>query len=129
MKNEHDSKDMVQEMVLKTLENLHSLRNEEKFVTWTKSILVNLCKHNLKRNKKWTVEKIPLIMPWTERDLDLEVALGKLKPKQREAIQLFYLLDYDQQTIAKILKVPVGTVKSRVSYGIKELRQLMEVSS
>jgi RNA polymerase sigma-70 factor (ECF subfamily) len=56
---------------------------------------------------------------------DLEVALGRLQPEQRQAILLVGLegLSYDE--VANVLNVPVGTVRSRLSRGRDQLRRLM----
>ena len=53
----------------------------------------------------------------------LEQHLSRLSEKQQEAIKLRYYLDLDYQSIADILKIPVGTVKSRISIGLKILEK------
>ena len=58
---------------------------------------------------------------------DLETALGKLPPEQREVILLVGLEGLAYEECATILQVPVGTVRSRLSRGRDQLRQLMGV--
>ncbi|QUH24695.1 RNA polymerase sigma factor [Serpentinicella alkaliphila] len=40
-----------------------------------------------------------------------------------EVIKLRYFLDLDYETIGRILKIPIGTVKSRISVGINKLKE------
>ena len=58
---------------------------------------------------------------------DLEVAMGKLAPEQRQVILLVGLEGMTYDEVAAILKVPVGTVRSRLSRGRDQLRRLMGV--
>jgi len=58
---------------------------------------------------------------------DLEVAMGKLAPEQRQVILLVGLEGMAYEEVAAILKVPVGTVRSRLSRGRDQLRRLMGV--
>ena len=53
----------------------------------------------------------------------LEKHLSNLKEKYQEVIKLHYFLDLDNETISKIINIPVGTVKSRIFNGIKKLRE------
>lgn len=55
----------------------------------------------------------------------LDKCLSKLNPIHEEAIRLKYLLDLDYKTIGEILNIPLGTVKSRISIGMKDLREIM----
>ncbi len=57
--------------------------------------------------------------------LNLQKHLGKLSIDQQEAIQLRFWLNYDYETIVKLTKVPIGTVKSRISYGLKKLKKYL----
>ena len=56
---------------------------------------------------------------------DLETAIGKLPPEQRQVILLVGLEGMAYEEVAKVLKVPVGTVRSRLSRGRDQLRRLM----
>jgi RNA polymerase sigma-70 factor (ECF subfamily) len=56
---------------------------------------------------------------------DLERALEKLPTEQREVILLVGLEGMAYEEVAAILKVPVGTVRSRLSRGRDQLRHLM----
>jgi RNA polymerase sigma-70 factor, ECF subfamily len=58
---------------------------------------------------------------------DLEVAMGKLAPEQRQVILLVGLEGMAYEEVAAILNVPVGTVRSRLSRGRDQLRRLMGV--
>lgn len=52
-------------------------------------------------------------------------ALQKLSPELREAVILRDLQDMDYRDIAQVLKVPEGTVKSRINRGRTELARLL----
>jgi RNA polymerase sigma-70 factor (ECF subfamily) len=56
---------------------------------------------------------------------DLEAALGRLQLEQRQVILLVGLEGMLYEEVAAILNVPVGTVRSRLSRGRDQLRQLM----
>ena len=53
-------------------------------------------------------------------------ALQKLSPELREAVILRDLQDMDYRDIASVLKVPEGTVKSRINRGRTELARLLQ---
>jgi RNA polymerase sigma-70 factor (ECF subfamily) len=56
----------------------------------------------------------------------VHAALGKLSPELREAVILRDLQDMDYREIATVLKVPEGTVKSRINRGRAELARLLQ---
>src|SRR5580765_7832846 len=58
---------------------------------------------------------------------DLEAAIAKLAPEQRQVILLVGLEGMQYEEVALILGVPVGTVRSRLSRGREQLRRLMDV--
>jgi RNA polymerase sigma-70 factor (ECF subfamily) len=60
-----------------------------------------------------------------ERQAMVQAALQKLSPELREAVILRDLQDLDYRDIAKVLKVPEGTVKSRINRGRTELGRLL----
>jgi len=56
---------------------------------------------------------------------DLERALGKLAPEQRQVILLVGLEGMRYEEVASLLDIPIGTVRSRLSRGREQLRKLM----
>jgi len=56
----------------------------------------------------------------------VHAALGKLSPELREAVILRDLQDMDYREIATVLRVPEGTVKSRINRGRAELARLLQ---
>ena len=56
---------------------------------------------------------------------DLETAIAKLPPEQRQVILLVGLEGLPYEEVASILQVPIGTVRSRLSRGRDNLRRLM----
>jgi RNA polymerase sigma-70 factor, ECF subfamily len=58
--------------------------------------------------------------------LDLERALVRLAPEQREVVLLVALEDMSYADVSKALGIPIGTVMSRLSRGRERLRRLMD---
>ncbi len=58
---------------------------------------------------------------------DLDRAISRLPREQREVVLLVGLEGLRYEEVAAIVKVPVGTVRSRLSRGREQLRRLMEV--
>ena len=56
----------------------------------------------------------------------IQAALKQLSPELREAVILRDLEDMDYREIAEVLRIPEGTVKSRISRGRGELARLLE---
>ena len=52
-------------------------------------------------------------------------ALAQVDEVYRAAVALFYLDDLSYDEIARVLNIPVGTVKSRLSRGIAQLRNIL----
>lgn len=57
---------------------------------------------------------------------ELQAALATLSRDQREILRLHFVDDLTQTEIAERLGLPVGTVKSRVFYGLRHLRATLD---
>ncbi len=55
--------------------------------------------------------------------LALAAALDRLSPRHREALELVFLQGFTLEEVAGILDIPLGTVKSRISYARRALQQ------
>ncbi|GEN45608.1 sigma-70 family RNA polymerase sigma factor [Alkalibacillus haloalkaliphilus] len=129
VKNESDVLDAMQDMIVTCFEKIDQLKDPNKFYSWSKTILVNECKNILRKKKKVVpMEKLkqePKADRTSRHDdlLAIEQEIHHLNEKQQEAIKLRYVLDLDIKTIAALTETSEGTVKSRLSNGIKKLRE------
>jgi DNA-directed RNA polymerase specialized sigma24 family protein len=74
------------------------------------------------------IEDLPVVSPDVVNSLDGVQAvqyLGQVQEPFRAALTLFYMNDASYQEIADILQVPLGTVRSRISRGIAQLKQFI----
>ena len=129
MSHDQDCEDAVQGAILKAYDKLDTLKEEKFFKTWLIRILINEC-YSLKRK---SILQIPYeqCFEFTKADdkpdySDLYLAISKLPPRIRITIVLYYVEGYSVEEIKGILKVPSGTVKSRLSKGRKLLKLKLE---
>lgn len=130
MRDQEDSMDAMEDMIVILCENIRKLKNPDAFYSWSKTILVNCCRSILRKKKKLILieeydEKEYIEKYGTkEQKIDIQRALKGLNSYQEEAIRLKYFLDMDYEMISSITKVPIGTVKSRISIGLKRLKEI-----
>lgn len=124
-----DCEDVVQEAILKAYDKLNTLKQEQYFKTWLVRILLNEC-YSIKRKE---ITKIPYEECFqnmkTEEKTDyndLYIAIRALPEKIKITIVLYYVEGYSVEEIKQILKIPSGTVKSRLSKGRKLLKMKLE---
>ena len=127
---DQDAADAVQEALMISWEKRHTLRNPDFFGTWLTRILINTCKKQLRGRKG----EVPLAEeleaqgnPLPEDGIIIRDALMALDLIYRIPLILYYLDGYPMKEVAGIMRLPLGTVKSRLSRGKKLLKeQLME---
>ena len=56
--------------------------------------------------------------------IDMISNLNKLQPKYSEVLSLSFIHGHTQVKISELLQIPLGTVKSRVKVGMRELRKI-----
>lgn len=123
----NDRMDAVQEAVLKAWANVHRLRNEQFFETWLTRILINEC-HNIQALHKRTVpmECPPEKKQYSSNTEGLREAVFSLDEDFRLPVILHYMEGYKTREIARILKIPEGTVKTRLARAKQKLKRLLE---
>lgn len=131
MKNEDDSLDAFQDMIVILYEKIYTLKKNEAFYSWSKTILVNCCKKILREHKRLVsidhIKEVPYKMDeGFEEKLVLGKYLAKLNPIHEEVIRLKYIVDLDYNAIADLLEIPLGTVKSRMHTAMTTLKSEME---
>jgi RNA polymerase sigma-70 factor (ECF subfamily) len=147
-----DAQDLTQEVFIKMYRTLQSYDVDKgAFMTWVTTITRNLLVDHFRKTKQDRVtdslDAAPSehedAMPLSEQLEDqgappdalaqsqqvgeaVHKALQKLSPDLREAVILRDLHDMDYREIATVLKVPEGTVKSRINRGRAELARLLQ---
>jgi RNA polymerase sigma-70 factor (ECF subfamily) len=146
------AQDLTQEVFIKMYSSLKSYDSQRAaFMTWMTTITRNLLVDYFRKTKQErmtdSLDAAPSehedAMPLSERipdkalppDASVESretreavhrALQKLSPDLREAVILRDLQDMDYREIATVLRVPEGTVKSRINRGRAELARLLQ---
>lgn len=127
LKNEKDCEDAVQTAILTAYEKLNTLKNEEYFKTWIVRILINACNKHLNSRKKIVdiqdYQNKAATSNFSPEELEVRLAVEKLPLKIRQVVVLYYTEGFSVKDIKAILKIPEGTVKSRLSKG----RELLKI--
>ena len=128
LKNDCDCADAVQETIITAYSKLHSLRDERFFQTWLCRILINECYRICHANKRVVPLEDYIEADYTsehQNDLGLFDAIMKLKTDLRLVIVLHYIEGFQTTEMAEMLKIPEGTVKSRLSRARNELKSVL----
>lgn len=145
--NRETAEDLAQDTFIKLFKSKHLYRNIAKFSTWFYTIAINTAKTWLKNEGKIDTVSINLGFDEDqEKDFDIESrgitpddyanarieeyyiqkALAMLDDKFREIIILRDIQDLDYEEIAKIMGLPIGTVKSRINRAREKLKNLLQ---
>ncbi|MDE6387770.1 MAG: sigma-70 family RNA polymerase sigma factor [Lachnospiraceae bacterium] len=126
--NKEDAEDAVSEAVLKAYEKRRTLRSQSSFKPWIMQITANEARKIYGKNKRMTpVEDVETYMPaFRDEKHELWDVVMQLESMHREVIILYFYERFSIKEIGRIIHVPEGTVKSRLSRGKKALRDMLE---
>ena len=132
--NQEEAEDVVQETFLRVYRNRHAYQRVAKFSTWIYTIAGNLARTELRRRNRRRIfslsnmgvddkeyeisDEFSSPEKHTNTVLSEEIIqkeINKLSPKFREVIILRDIQELSYEEISKIIRVPIGTVKSRVN--------------
>ena len=125
------AEDATQQAYFDIWRNIRRLRSPERFEGWSYRILVNACHAEAKRSPKWLPDSVlstqrgPTLRDdfavVLDRD-ELERVFTRLSIDQRAVVVLHFHLDMTLQQIAETLRIPKGTVDSRLSRAMRVMR-------
>jgi RNA polymerase sigma-70 factor (sigma-E family) len=123
------AEELAQEAMARTFAAWPRVRGYDRPAAYARKVLVNRHRSLLRRTvveARHALTSRP--QEWHEPDfggddLVLWQALQRLPARQRTAIVLRYYLDLPEAEVARLLGVPVGTVKSLVHRGLARLRE------
>jgi len=132
---ESDAQDLTQHTFYVWARKGHQLRDQSKVKTWLFTTLHREFLMSRRRHGRFphydldeVANELPTSAPTVaDRHDSLQVlaALAGLDEIHQAAVALFYLEDFSYREIALILEVPIGTVKSRLSRGIQQLKEIL----
>jgi RNA polymerase sigma-70 factor (ECF subfamily) len=132
----HAAEDIAQEVFVRAFSQIHNFRGEAALFTWLYQITLNECRARQRRLKpmlnfddcddNFQTGSTP--GPSTPEagaieKLALERALNHLSPPLRVALILREMHGLSYEEIARVLKLPVGTVRSRLHKGRKQFQE------
>ena len=129
------AEDILQEVFILIYRKIYWLENPKLFRAWTFRIASREAFKRLKREKHWArqirdekvLEAIPvesemkIYAPELIREIPNLIA--EVSPASRAVLILHYLDEMSLSEVAEILDISLGTVKSRLAYGLESLRQ------
>jgi RNA polymerase sigma-70 factor (ECF subfamily) len=150
--NEADAAELAQDAFVRAIEGLKNFKGESSFYTWLFRIAVNLTLNFCKKNAKLSFQSLQeQIDEDTNRQLKdylidksiaepselaakkevhglISKAIEKLEPQQRAVVILRDIEQMSYNEIAETLEMEIGTVKSRIARGRKNLREILEAA-
>lgn len=126
------AEDLTQETMMKSIEKIQLYNGKSKFSSWLITIATNLFidqQRRKKRETKWLEQEQALRkMKWKvanqgEEWIDVIDVLAQIDEKTRMPIVLKHYYGYSYKEIGKMMGIAEGTVKSRVSNGLKMVRK------
>lgn len=140
LKDHHNADDVVQETFLQVFLKIHKLTNPMAFEKWLYRITVNLCFEVIRKKGKTEVlsvdevietlfsskdDKLPMpdeVVIQREIQENIMKSIDSLSLKHRTVLILYYFNDFNLKEISEIIDCTEGTVKSRLFYAKKLLK-------
>lgn len=129
LSEKQDKEDAIQNTIVKAYQGVIYLKKNEFFKTWLIRILINECKAILKSNRKVVhIEEVTADISVTDdySNIELTNAVNTLEEDLRIVTTLFYFEDISQKDISKLLDIPEGTVRSRLSRARAKLYEMLK---
>ncbi|MBE6024058.1 MAG: RNA polymerase sigma factor [Cellulosilyticum sp.] len=128
------AEDISQEVFVKAFEKYGTFDQTRSIRPWLYQIMLNLIRSQYKKKKDYIgiddicemlsddYSLVECEVVKNEEDKELWEGINKLSLKLKEVIILHFYLDMKLEEVAKILKIPVGTCKSRLNAALNKLR-------
>jgi len=136
--NQQHAEDLTQEVFLRARQHAAKYTSQGEFASWLKRIAINAATDFLRKETKFIavgldeIEKaladeccsspVSALLASTLRE-EVRTAIQSLPDDQRLVVVMRYFGDMSLQDIAWALKCPLGTVKSRLFYALRRIRQ------
>lgn len=137
LKDADVAQDAVQEAFVVAYQQLHQLKEPQAFAGWFKQIVLSQV-YRLLRDTRPLAQAVDLnrelvalepgpvaLLENVELKERVMTAVQALPEKEQVVTQMFYLNGYSQKEIARLLELPLTTVKKRLQYARRNLRGIL----
>ncbi|HXI70073.1 MAG TPA: RNA polymerase sigma factor [Verrucomicrobiae bacterium] len=137
VRDEQAGLDIVQETFIAAVRHIGGLREDHKFGGWLFGIAHQKCVQCWRKRKELLFDEIPEspdefedgpddLLIRQEQEAEFVNLLNQLPLPQRSVLLLHFVEDFSLEEISRITKTQLGTVKSRLHYGKRALRKMLE---
>lgn len=143
----HTTEDMLQETFIKIYNNINSLQSPQAYYVWAGRIATNLCIRYIHKYRKEILQTatedgegneefvfdtvaddnemfIPeSVIDNKEHQRLIGDVIDRLSPEQKLAVQCFYFEEMSVKEIAELMECSEGTIKSRLNYARKSIKE------
>lgn len=131
--NKDDADDLAQEALIKAYLSLDSFRDEGRFKAWLCKIAYNtFISSKVRKFESSRIASIDEAAGIADNSLapdrkykyqELYAALGRMKPKERTALVLFYMNDYSVKEISMVVESSEAAVRQQLTRGREHLKK------
>ena len=128
-----DAEDVFQEVFARTYQHLDRLRDDEAIRPWIAQLTRRLCIDRLRAGAREQItdaeiepDELDETLATLDEALTVHEALGQLPENCQQILDRFFARDESYQTIGSALDIPAGTIASRISRCLANMRELLE---
>lgn len=118
--------DITQESWLGIIRGLSRLNDPARFRSWAYRIVTNKASDWIRTSKSARQTSVEELPDEKQKDTGVRELLDKLDVRKRVVLNLYYLEQLSISEISMALRIPAGTVKSRLHEARKELKELWQ---
>ena len=130
------AKDAVQDALIRAWRDLPTLRDPDRIDAWLLRLLINACKNQLRSARRHVTVHVTDLNPPAASDAigqiadrdELEQMFAKLPIEHRAVLVLVHYIGMSAAEVSEVMRIPVGTVYSRLHYGARQARSALDQS-
>jgi RNA polymerase sigma-70 factor (ECF subfamily) len=136
LKNSYNAKDVTQDTFIKVYTHRKDIDPEKNIKTWIFTIATNTAYDFLRGKKRKnevsldenieTIDSFEAYYGEEGKVSDVDKALERINPEYKKAILLFYQQGFAYTEIAAMLETPINTVKTHISRGKEQLKEILK---